>query len=93
MNHWLQTHATDRTQPLAALSLAFVVSLALMAPSTGRAQYHYYNVASGSDCIVQTYRSPNLPTGIYDAIHEENVNSSDGGIGVFLRRHGPRTRE
>ena len=83
MNHWLQTHATDRTQPLAALSLAFGVSLALLAPSTGRAQYHYYNVASGSDCIVQTYRSPNLPSGIYDAIHEENVNSSDGGSGYF----------
>jgi hypothetical protein len=83
MNHWLDTHGSERSHPLAARSLAFAVGLALMAPSTGRAQYHYYNVASGSDCIVQTYRSPNLPTGIYDAIHEENVNSSDGGSGYF----------
>ena len=48
-----------------------------------RAQYHYYNVASGSDCIVQTYRSPDVPPGIYDAIHEEYVSSSDGGGGYF----------
>ena len=47
------------------------------------AQYHFFNVASGSDCIMQDYRSPNVPPGIYDAIHEENVNSSDGGSGYF----------
>jgi autotransporter-associated beta strand protein len=50
---------------------------------SAHAQYHYYNVASGSDCIVQTYRSPDVPPGIYDAIHEENVSSSDGGSGYF----------
>jgi autotransporter-associated beta strand protein len=83
MNHWLDTHGAERTHPLAALSLSFLVGLTLMAPSTGRAQYHNYNVASGSDCIVQTYRSPNLPSGIYDAIHEEYVSSSDGGSGYF----------
>ena len=57
--------------------------LALLAPMLGNAQYHYYNVASGSDCIVQTYRSPNVPGGIYDAIHEEYTSSSDGGSGYF----------
>ena len=70
--------------PLARLlPLAFIFGLALLAPSTGRAQYHGYNVASGSDCIVQTYRSPDVPPGIYDAIHEEYVSSSDGGSGYF----------
>ncbi|MCX6928900.1 MAG: PA14 domain-containing protein, partial [Verrucomicrobia bacterium] len=68
---------------VAASTSAFWIGMALLAPSTGLAQYHFYNVASGSDCIVQTYRSPNLPSGIYDAIHEENVTSSDGGAGYF----------
>ena len=57
--------------------------IALLLPATGRAQYHSYNVSSGSDCIMQDYRSPNVPPGIYDAIHEENVTSSDGGSGYF----------
>jgi hypothetical protein len=49
--------------------------LGLLAPLLGKAQYHSFNVSSGSDCIVQTHRSPNLPSGIYDAIHEEYVSS------------------
>ena len=57
--------------------------MGLLAPLPGQAQYHSFNVSSGSDCIVQTYRSPNLPSGIYDAIHEEYVSSSDGGSGYF----------
>jgi len=57
--------------------------LGLFAPFLATAQYHNYNAANGSDCIVQTYRSPNLPSGIYDAIHEEYVSSSDGGSGYF----------
>ncbi len=67
----------------AALPLLVLLGLALLAPSAGLAQYHYYNVASGADCIQQDYRSPNVPGGIYDAIHEENVTSSDGGSGYF----------
>ncbi|BCU79798.1 hypothetical protein llg_45130 [Luteolibacter sp. LG18] len=48
------------------------------------AQYHNFTgVPSNSDCIMQDYRSPNVPGGIYDAIHEENVSSSDGGSGYF----------
>ena len=57
--------------------------MGMLVPLVARAQYHYFNVAGGSDCIVQTYRSPNLPSGIYDAIHEEYVSSSDGGSGYF----------
>ena len=69
--------------PRASLALALCIGLALLAPPAGLAQYHYYNVASGSDCILQDYRSPNVPSGIYDAIHEEYVNSSDSGSGYF----------
>jgi autotransporter-associated beta strand protein len=68
---------------LNACELLALVALASFAPLAARAQYHYFNVASGSDCILQDYRSPNLPSGIYDAIHEENVTSSDGGSGYF----------
>jgi autotransporter-associated beta strand protein len=57
--------------------------MGLLVPFLVKGQYHIYNVSSSSDCIVQTYRSPNLPSGIYDAIHEENVSSSDGGSGYF----------
>ena len=60
-----------------------LAGLTLLAPSSGLAQYHFYNVASGSDCIMQDYRSANVPPGIYDAIHEENVTSSDSGAGYF----------
>jgi hypothetical protein len=67
----------NRMPHQATLSLAFSFGLTLLAPSIGVAQYHSYNVANGSDCIVQTYRSPNLPSGIYDAIHEQYVSSSD----------------
>lgn len=63
--------------------LAIYAGLTLLSPSPSQAQYHYYNVASGSDCILQDYRSPNVPPGIYDAIHEEYVSSSDGGSGYF----------
>ena len=83
MNRSSDTHRREGKQPLATLPLALLIGLALLAPATGLAQYHYYNVPSGSDCIVQTYRSPNLPSGIYDAIHEEYVSSSDGGSGYF----------
>ena len=61
----------------------FLCGLILAVPLSARAQYHAFNVASGSDCIVQAYRSPDVPPGIYDAIHEENVTSSDGGTGYF----------
>ena len=61
----------------------FVLALVLSAPLTVRAQYHFFNVPGGSDTIMQDYRSPDVPPGIYDAIHEENVNSSDGGSGYF----------
>ena len=60
-----------------------LAGLALLAPLSGLAQYHYYNVGSGSDCIMQDYRSANVPPGIYDAIHEEYVSSSDSGSGYF----------
>ena len=63
--------------------IPFVCALLLLAPSAARAQYHYFNVPSGSDCIMQDYRSPNTPPGIYDAIHEETTSSSDGGSGYF----------
>lgn len=61
---------------LAVCALVFV-------PGAGHAQYHAYNVPSGADGILQDYRSVNLPPGIYDAIHEEYVSSSDGGSGYF----------
>ena len=73
----------QKTLNAAAVSLVISLGLIWLVPSTGLAQYHGYNVASGSDGIVQTYRSPNLPAGIYDAIHEEYVSSSDGGSGYF----------
>jgi hypothetical protein len=65
------------------LAFAFSFELALLASSTGLAQYHSYNVPSASDCILQDYRSPNVPPGIYDAIHEGYVSSSDGGSAYF----------
>ena len=68
--------------PTRALVSTFAMLL-LLAPPIARAQYHAYNVASGADVIMQDYRSPNVPPGIYDAIHEENVTSSDGGSGYF----------
>ena len=68
-----------RARLLPALSIALTV----LAPAIGHAQYHNFNVANGSDCILQDYRSPNVPPGIYDAIHEETVSSSDGGSGYF----------
>ena len=52
-------------------------------PGAARAQYHSYNVPSNADCIMQEYRSVNVPGGIYDAIHQEYVSSSDGGSGYF----------
>ena len=71
-------------KPTLSLSLpAFIFALTLVATSTGLAQYHNFNVPSASDCIIQDYRSPNVPPGIYDAIHEETVSSSDGGAGYF----------
>src|SRR5262245_2213959 len=57
--------------------------LILSCPLLAHAQYHYFNVSGGSDCIMQDYRSPDIPPGIYDAIHEETVTSSDGGSGYF----------
>ncbi|MGC4017358.1 MAG: autotransporter-associated beta strand repeat-containing protein [Luteolibacter sp.] len=64
------------------LCSTLLLSLALSIPARG--QYHAFTgVQSNSDCIMQDYRSPNVPGGIYDAIHEENVSSSDGGSGYF----------
>ena len=65
------------------LSLNCLLTAAAFTTSISQAQYHYFNVASGSDCILQDYRSPNVPPGIYDAIHEEYVSSSDSGSGYF----------
>jgi autotransporter-associated beta strand protein len=52
---------------------------------SARAQYHAYNVPSGSDCIVQDYRTVNAPGGIYDADHSnvDGIGSSDGGAGSY----------
>jgi hypothetical protein len=50
---------------------------------SAQAQYDYFNISSGSDCIRQDYRSVNTPPGIYDAIHQDYVTSSDGGSGYF----------
>ena len=71
------------TSSLACLASVLSFGLAWLTPATGLAQYHYFNVANGSDCIMQDYRSPDVPPGIYDAIHEEYVSSSDGGSGYF----------
>jgi autotransporter-associated beta strand protein len=60
-----------------------LLALGCLPPIQTRAQYHFFNVPSASDCILQDYRSPNVPPGIYDAIHEETVTSSDGGSGYF----------
>ncbi len=66
-------------------TVGFILTLALtlLAPPHSLAQYHSYNIGSASDCIMQDYRSPNLPPGIYDAIHEGYVSSSDSGSGYF----------
>jgi autotransporter-associated beta strand protein len=71
--------------PLAKWSLVFSVGLALLTPMNGLAQYHSYNVASGSDCILQDYRTVNSPGGIYDADHSnvDGIGSSDGGAGSY----------
>jgi len=73
----------ENSHHLASRWLAVAGGLALLTPLPCRAQYHYFNVASGADCILQDYRSPNVPPGIYDAIHEETVTSSDSGSGYF----------
>jgi len=76
-----------KTMPrLAPLPLAILLGLTVLAPATSRAQYHFYDVnvnASGADCIRQEYRTVNAPSGIYDAIHEDDVTSSDGGTGYW----------
>ncbi len=74
-----------RTASLISAKLFLLAGLfqVVLTPNLARAQYHFFNVPSGADCIMQDYRSPNVPSGIYDAIHEENVNSSDGGTGYF----------
>lgn len=63
--------------------LTVASGLTWLAAATAQAQYHYFNVPAAADCILQDYRSPNVPPGIYDAIHEEYVSSSDGGSGYF----------
>ena len=65
------------------LPLTFAFGLALLAPAAVRASYHEYNIVNGSDCIIQDYRSANIPPGVYDAIHEDNATSSDGGTAYF----------
>ena len=72
-----------RAKTGAISSLAVCIGTALLMPLAGQAQYHYYNVPSASDCIVQEYRTVNAPSGIYDAIHQEYHSSSDGGSGYF----------
>lgn len=72
-----------KTPRLASLSLAVAIGVTILSPATTRAQYHFYNVTGSPDCIRQDYRSADVPPGIYDAIHEENVSSSDGGSGYF----------
>lgn len=72
-----------QTAPRIAGVLIWCLALALFQPQSARAQYHSFNVPSGADCVIQDYRSPNLPPGIYDAIHEQYVTSSDGGSGYF----------
>ena len=64
------------------LLLAALVICAPLAP-LARAQYHSFNVPTNSDCILQEYRSPSLTDGIYDAIHENYLSSSDGGSAYF----------
>jgi len=71
------------TSPRCSSVLRRWLATAALAPVAALAQYHYYNVTGGSDTILQNYRSPNTPPGIYDAVHEEYVNSSDGGSGYF----------
>ncbi len=63
--------------------VAFWIRLILLSPLVGLAQYHRYNVENNSDVVVQEYRSPNLPLGIYDAIHTDDVSSPDQGLGYF----------
>ena len=75
MNHRHPQSATwSRCLPL--------LLLAVLLPAA-RAQYNYFNIASGSDCVRQDYRSANVPPGVYDAIHQDYVSSSDGGSGYF----------
>ena len=71
----MKTDAARSRRYLLAISFGLIWLFAV----TGQAQYHRFNVANGSDCILQDYRSPNVPPGIYDAIHEETVSSADGG--------------
>lgn len=59
-----------------------IFPVVFVAPSAW-AQYNYFNIASGSDCTRQDYRSANVPPGVYDAIHQDYVSSSDGGSGYF----------
>ena len=58
------------------------VSLLGLAPRAA-AQYNYFNVPNNADCITQDYRSPDVRGGIYDAVHQNYVSSSDGGSGYF----------
>lgn len=62
------------------LMLLIATGLGLL---SAHGQYNYFNVAGGSDCIRQDYRSANTPPGVYDAVHQDNVSSSDGGGGYF----------
>ncbi|MBN8456414.1 MAG: tandem-95 repeat protein [Verrucomicrobia bacterium] len=64
-------------------AIAALAAALMLAPAASHAQYHSYNVPSNSDCIMQDYRSVNVPGGIYDAVHQEYVSSSDGGSGYF----------
>jgi autotransporter-associated beta strand protein len=69
----------------AGLALVLSFGLSVLTPVTGLAQYHSYNVASSSDCILQDYRTVNAPGGIYDADHSniDGIGSSDGGAGSY----------
>lgn len=81
----METHSFSSRKNRSATFLRRSFSLFLLGSAPAAfAQYHAFTgVPTNSDCIMQDYRSPNIPGGIYDAIHEENVSSSDGGSGYF----------
>src|SRR5690242_17470910 len=75
-----RTHVAG-SRPFLSGSL-MALSLLGLAPRAA-AQYNYFNVPNNADCIMQDYRSPDVRGGIYDAIHQNTVSSSDGGSGYF----------
>jgi len=62
---------------------ALALGAICLSPVLAHAGYNYFNIQSGSDCIMQDYLSVDLAPGIYDAIHQDYATSSDGGSGYF----------